>query len=289
MYNLFVSADSNSWDGTQFILESSRCIREYTNEEISKKYSNLSKAIIARIKRFPCIFSYETGCEKNPKFGLITDIVERKSQVKVEYEIIELEKFISHNDILKNSFDFDIGSWEMNRTHWAIKDINLPKELLRLGIKLPHWTQRDTQSIDITKHHFQVALSFPGEIRDFILPIVSELEREIGPDAYFYDNNYKAQLARPALDTLLQEIYGKRSKLVVVFLCQKYQEKEWCGVEFRAIKEIIMSKQNERIMFIKMDDGEVDGVFKTDGYINGKEHSAKEIAIFIKERIDLLN
>jgi hypothetical protein len=42
-------------------------------------------------------------------------------------------------------------------------------------------------------------------------------------------------------------------------------------------------------MFVKMDDGAVEGVFKTDGYIDGRVHSPTEVAGFIKERIDLLS
>ena len=87
---------------------------------------------------------------------------------------------------------------------------------------------------------------------------------------------------------LLQSIYKDRAKLIVVFLCEKYQEKKWCGIEFNAIREIILDKKLEKIMYIKMDDGIVDGVFKTDGYIDGRTHDAKQIAEFIKTRIDLL-
>jgi hypothetical protein len=41
-------------------------------------------------------------------------------------------------------------------------------------------------------------------------------------------------------------------------------------------------------MYVRMDDGKVDGVFKTDGYIDGRTHSPKEIAKYIKQRIDLI-
>jgi hypothetical protein len=145
-----------------------------------------------------------------------------------------------------------------------------------------------TKCVDITKHYFDVAVSFPGEIRGFVESIVTSLETMIGPDRCFYDNKYKAQLAKPSLDELLQDIYQNRSKLIVVFLCEKYQEKEWCGIELRPIKEIIMERDYEKIMFIKMDEGVVNGVFKTDGYIDGRTHSPKEIAEFIQERISLL-
>ena len=143
------------------------------------------------------------------------------------------------------------------------------------------------KALDITTHAFDVALSFPGETRHFVEPIAIELERALGPHAYFYDNNYRAQLARPSLDVLLQDLYRNRSKLVAIFLSSDYQRKEWCGVEFRAIKEILMGQDHRKIMFIRMDDGAVDGVFKTDGYIDGRKFSASEIAAFIQERVRL--
>jgi hypothetical protein len=177
---------------------------------------------------------------------------------------------------------------EMNRTHWAVKNINLWKELQTKGIVLPHWVRSETEIVDITKHTFAIALSFPGEIRNYIEPVASELERIIGPNTYFYDKNYVSQLARPSLDKLLQDIYRNRSKLVVVFLCSDYQEKEWCGVEFRAVREIMMKREDQKIMFVKMDEGPVDGVFKTDGYIDGRNFSPSDVARFIQERVNLL-
>ena len=90
-------------------------------------------------------------------------------------------------------------------------------------------------AVDISRHVFGVALSFPGEVRPLVEQIARELERRLGPNAYFYDNNYVSQLAQPSLDTLLQGLYG-RAKLHVVFLSVDYQKKDWCGVEFRAVR-----------------------------------------------------
>lgn len=153
---------------------------------------------------------------------------------------------------------------------------------------MPRWARNDAKAVDITSHLFDVAFSFPGEFRDYVESIAVEIERAIGPNSYFYDNNYKAQLARPSLDTLLQDIYRNRARLNVVFLCEKYQEKEWCGIEYRAIREIIKEREHERVMFVKMDEGNVDGVFSTDGYIDGRAHSPIEVAEFIRERVSLL-
>lgn len=261
MYNLLVSADENSWNGTPFEIDLSQCIREYTDRDIVEKYQDLTDDIVHEIKRFPCLFVYESPCEKDSKFGLIRNVIKRRNIVSIEYDIIEIEPFLTYQDLNELSFRLDITGWELNRTHWAIKNINLADELHAKGIILPQGITRDSKSVDITKHIFEVSLSFPGDVRDYVESVAKHLERQIGPKSYFYDNNYKAQLARPSLDVLLQDIYRKRSKLIVVFIGEKYQEKKWCGVEFRAIKDIIFNKQHEKIMYVRIDTGEVEGIF----------------------------
>ena len=288
MYNLLVSSNDKSWDGEPYILEASRCVQEYTDTEITETYGEFTPSQVKAIKRLPCIFAYEAGWKKDPKFGLIRDVTKKNGKVKIEYEIFELENFLSHSNISTMLFELDISDWEMNRTHWAIKDVDLSKELALKGVHLPQWVRSVTKTVDVTKHKFDVALSFPGEVRDYVNSIAEELERIVGPNSYFYDKNYVGQLARPSLANLLQDIYRKRSKLVVVFLCEKYEEKEWCNIEFRAIKDIIMEKQHERVMFVKMDDGDVQGVFKTDGYVDGRIYNPSDVAAFIQERILLL-
>lgn len=118
--------------------------------------------------------------------------------------------------------------------------------------------------------------------------MVGHLERLIGPNAYFYDNNYVSQLARPSLDTFLQEIYRNRAKLIVVFLSADYQRKNWCGIEFRAIRNIIAERENNRIMFVRTDDGAVEGVFAVDGYVDARQHNATALAEFIQQRVQFL-
>lgn len=288
MYNLFVSGNNEAWDEEPYILEIGRCVREYTDAEITNKYGELTSEQVDAIRRLPCVFAYEAGWKKDPKFGIVREVTKRHGKAKIEYELVELEKFITHSDIEEMRFELDISDWEMNRTHWAIKDINLAKELSAKNVLLPRWARSEAKSVNITSHGFDVSFSFPGEVRGYVESVAAELEKAIGPNSYFYDNNYKGQLARPSLDILLQDIYRNRSRIIVVFLCEKYQEKEWCGIEFRAIREIIKEREHERVMFVKMDEGKVEGVFSTDGYIDGRTHSPTEVAEFIRERVSLL-
>jgi hypothetical protein len=186
------------------------------------------------------------------------------------------------------TFELEIGKWELNRTHWAVKDVDLPAELSRKGISLPRWAASAGPRINLSEHQFDVALSFPGEARPYVEEVAQHLERLLGPDRYFYDRNYTAQLARPALDTFLQGIYRDRSRLIVVFAGGDYQRKNWCGIEFRAVREIINERAHDRIMFIRMDDGEVEGIFGHDGYADARQHDPAEIASFIDERVSVL-
>lgn len=283
LYNLLISGDENAWEQDTKIMDLDRCIREYTEKDIVDRYGRLGRTEIEEIKKIPCVFAYEDYCQKDACLGYITDILVRQAGVKITFQkvaVLPLESF--H----KLQFELDIKNWELNRTHWAIKKVDLYKELQLVGINLNN--TKINQSVDITKHVFDVSFTFAGETRGLVQNVVNELEKIINKENIFYDNNYISQLARPSLDTLLQDIYRKRSKLIVAFLCEKYQEKEWCGLEFRAVREMIKEKETERIMFIRLDSGHVDGVFSTDGYIDGAKFTPQELAFFIKERLNFI-
>ncbi len=138
------------------------------------------------------------------------------------------------------------------------------------------------------KKGFEVALSFPGEYRSYVEDIANELAEKLTKARVFYDNFYVEELARPNLDTYLQKIYHDDSELVVVVLCKEYDVKEWCGLEFRAIRDLIKKRKDDEIMFIRVAEGDVKGVFGIDGYINAQGRPATEIATIILQRLALI-
>ena|GEM_PF-853732 len=132
---------------------------------------------------------------------------------------------------------------------------------------------------------YQVALTFAGEQRPLVSAIAEQLAETLGRDKIFYDKYYEAELARPDVDLYLQKIYHDRSRLVVVFLGTDYERKEWCGLEWRSVRDLIKQKSSEQIMLVRVDEGEVPGVLGIDGYFDARGRSPAEIAEGILTRV----
>lgn len=139
---------------------------------------------------------------------------------------------------------------------------------------------------NVAEQKFLVSMSFPGELRRYVSSVVEELRKKLPANSVFYDFDFQAQLARPNLDTLLQDIYRNRSELIVVFLSSKYVEKEWCGLEWRAIRDIIKNKKDDQLMFVRFDEATIPGLFSIDGYIDARTTSSITLIELIMQRIN---
>lgn len=288
MYNLLIAGHEHAWDGRPFTLEErSRVLTEYTDPDLTRRFADLGEEAVAELLELPSVFAYERGLKTDPLFGRLSRVSRRERDVRIDYEIIPVQPFMTWRQFEEMGRALGItNDFEFGRQHWSVKEVDLDANLALKGISLPRRTEREL--VDITQHEFAVALSFPGERRDLVRRLAEELERTLGENSVFYDDFYPGQLAQLSLDTLLQGIYGKRSKVVVVVAGADYQRKEWCGLEFRAIKDRIMAREYRKVMVVRTDEGEVDGIFKTDGFVDARRFSVEEIARMVKERVDLL-
>jgi FHA domain/TIR domain len=132
---------------------------------------------------------------------------------------------------------------------------------------------------------FVVALSFPGERRAFVAAVAECLAAKLGRERIFYDQFFEAELARPNLDVYLQNIYRNESDLVVPFFCEEYERKEWCGLELRALRDLLKARRDADIMPIRFDDVELPGQLAIDGYVDVGSRGANAIAELILARV----
>jgi hypothetical protein len=129
--------------------------------------------------------------------------------------------------------------------------------------------------VDGDVKRFDIALSFSGKHREYVEAVAKVLAVSVGGGRVFYDRFFEAELARPDLDIYLQSIYRDESALMAVFLGASYIESDWCGLEWRALRDILKSRKGGQVMFLRFDEVEVPGSLSIDGYINisGREPS----------------
>lgn len=135
MYNLLVTAQEGAWDAAFYEYDKSRFL-EYTNETIASALKELSSTHIENLKSYPCLFAYE-GEDSDVRIGYLTSIKERGRSILIEFEFQQDIEPIPFNLIQPIASLLDIRGWEMNRTHWAVKDEDLFARLHAHGILQP--------------------------------------------------------------------------------------------------------------------------------------------------------
>jgi hypothetical protein len=108
---------------------------------------------------------------------------------------------------------------------------------------------------------FRVALSFPGEYRQRVGKIAEALATSLDRENILYDKWNAAEFNRANLDVYLAKRYHDESDLIVVFLCKEYNAKEWCGLEWRACRDLLKHKADDRLMFFRLDDADIPGLY----------------------------
>jgi hypothetical protein len=133
MYNLFVESEQGRWNKPYVAYEWQR-VFEHTAGSLREKYKVFDAMAKERLIQIPSLFAYESQCQMDARVGWITSINVIHDSVEVEFEIDSSYPPISDSQLRKLVSELDIQKWEMNRTHWAIKNINLFNVLFDAGL-----------------------------------------------------------------------------------------------------------------------------------------------------------
>lgn len=183
----------------------------------------------------------------------------------------------------------DVVAASVDTVDYLLSELTPEDQRLGSGDELP-LQERAIQQREgaemIIRRRFAIALSFPGERRPFVKKVARLLRAAFGEQRVFYDEFHQEELSRPNLDLALQRIYGEDSDLVVVFVCGEYEEKEWCGLEWRAIRDLMKSRSrpNEDVMFLRMDDKPLEGLLSIDGYLDISQRMPRAVADSVIKR-----
>ncbi|WP_322520722.1 FRG domain-containing protein [Guyparkeria halophila] len=132
MYNYLVTAEKGAWEQGFYKFHKSRFL-EYTNKDIVTKYDFLSAKQLASLKAYPCLFAYE-GEDDPMRIGYLTSIASSGPFLVIEFEFSDSIPEIPFDAINPYAPLLDIRGWEINRTHWAVKDVDLLRVLKKYEV-----------------------------------------------------------------------------------------------------------------------------------------------------------
>ncbi|MGC1122136.1 MAG: TIR domain-containing protein [Candidatus Methanofastidiosia archaeon] len=130
---------------------------------------------------------------------------------------------------------------------------------------------------------FDIAISFAGEDRE----IAEELAKELWARGVevFYDRFFKGKIWGKELTKYFQEVYGPKTKYVVLLLSKHYPVKKWTGFEFSIMREEAERRETEFILPVKLDSTEMKGVKKDVAYLDFREEGIVGIINCLMEKI----
>jgi hypothetical protein len=132
---------------------------------------------------------------------------------------------------------------------------------------------------------FRVGFSFAGEKRAFVAEVAEILAQQFGRGRILYDKFHEAEFANPDLGLNLPRLYEKEVDLVVGVICEKYNHKEWTGLEWKSIYGLIKQKKVDAVLLSRFGHTEPEGLFGLGGYIELDDKSAEQFADLIRERL----
>ena len=120
-----MTAEPGAWDRRRYGLPRSR-FGEHTAEGLRARYGCLDEAALVELRSMPALLAYEQGHDLPARVARITRFSQGSGdEVRFDFELAAETPPIPAETLADLAWELDIGGYEMNRTHWAIKDVDL--------------------------------------------------------------------------------------------------------------------------------------------------------------------
>lgn len=134
MYNLLMSSNETAWTGTSWVMQFDR-VFEHTNPHIKQQFAALDDRALEMLMALPTLFAYEEYVDAPARVGRITAIARRQKEFAITFNLDTAVAPIPHERLMQMLPALDISSrWEMTRTHWAVKNVDLAAVLHQAGL-----------------------------------------------------------------------------------------------------------------------------------------------------------
>lgn len=137
MFNLLVSGVAGAWEGVHLDMDLDR-FKEYSGKygEIIDPYDPAS---LRQLNGAPALVMYEIGVDgpnaKIVRHGRLRNVARYGQVVSCQIELDADRPYLAREKIVEFARHLDMKPFEQGRTHWAIKDGDLPPALLESSFK----------------------------------------------------------------------------------------------------------------------------------------------------------
>lgn len=131
---------------------------------------------------------------------------------------------------------------------------------------------------------YDIALSFAGEHRGIAESIAQELRKS--GISLFYDNFEQSKLWGKRLSKHFQQIYGSKTRFVVVLISKEYPIKDWTDFEFTIAREEAKNRKSEYILPVRIDDTHIFGLPSDIAYLDLNNVGIKGVVNNILDKLD---
>jgi hypothetical protein len=135
-----------------------------------------------------------------------------------------------------------------------------------------------------TTPRFLISISFAGEIRPFIHDVAQRLAELFGQEKVLYDQFHEAEFSRARLNRYLPKLYHDETELVVAVFSSDYPDREWCGLEWDALFDLISNKKESKVMLSRFNHAMPEGLYGA-GFSELDGRSVDDCVRLILERL----
>lgn len=173
----------------------------------------------------------------------------------------------------------------LQRMNEGVQSLGVPIRRAALPAQIPQTrparSRRSAKAASASM--YDVALSFAGENRPYVEQVATHL-KSAGVNV-FYDAFEQPELWGRNLIDHLAEIYGHRSRYVVMFISKEYVEKAWTTHERQHAQERALLAREEFILPARFDDSPVPGMTGTVAFQDLRRISPRELADLIVAKL----
>ncbi|WP_413989803.1 hypothetical protein ACMDCR_28270 [Labrys okinawensis] len=135
MFNLLVSGNGEWWENPPYTSTIDR-FKEYSGAE-AEAIDLARPETLRRLEEVPALLMYEVGAggphARVVRHGRIRNIVRRGHELAFTFEPDPEHAYLDRAEVLRTADQLGIAQFEQHRTHWAIKDGEIPAELIATG------------------------------------------------------------------------------------------------------------------------------------------------------------